>query len=404
MRRATTPRSTIGGSASSDPTGSDAPTPAACHNPARAPDPRLRQEIGDPVLRFLVTNVDFASLAEWWQAAGMTDTFNALVLRDDPNDPKAPPTGSIEQLSDADLPEGDVTIDVDYSSLNYKDGLALTGQGRIVRSYPMVPGIDLAGTVTASDSPDYAVGDEVLLTSWGMGERFWGGYAERQRVNSEFLVPRPAGMSSLDAMAIGTAGLTAMLCVAAIDDAGVTPADGPVIVTGAAGGVGSLSVALLARLGFEVAAVTGRPETQEYLRELGAARFLTRDEMNEPARPLESETWSAAVDTVGSAILAKVISQTKYHGVVTACGLAAGPDLPTTVLPFILRAVRLIGIEGVMTPTPVRIAAWNRLAELLPSDVLAAMTEVIPLSELLDRGPSILAGQVRGRWVVDPHR
>jgi acrylyl-CoA reductase (NADPH) len=336
----------------------------------------------------------------------MTDTFNALVLRDAATqaDPKAPPTGSIEQLDDADLPDGDVTIDVDYSSLNYKDGLALTGQGRIVRSYPMVPGIDLAGTVAASESADFAVGDGVILTSWGMGERFWGGYSERQRVSSEFLVRRPTGMSSLDAMAIGTAGLTAMLCVAAIQDAGVTPADGPVIVTGAAGGVGSLSVALLSRLGFEVAAVTGRPETQDYLGELGATKFLTRDEMNEPARPMETETWAAAVDTVGSAILAKIISQTKYHGVVTACGLAAGPDLPTTVLPFILRAVRLIGVEGVMTPTPVRVAAWNRLAELLPSDVLASMTEVIPMTELLDRGPSILGGQVRGRWVVDPHR
>jgi acrylyl-CoA reductase (NADPH) len=334
----------------------------------------------------------------------VTDTFNALVLRQAESDPKAPPTGSIEQLHDADLPEGDVTVDVDYSSVNYKDGLALTGAGRVVRSYPMVPGIDLAGTVAASDSPDYVVGDGVILTSWGMGERFWGGYSERQRVQSEFLVHRPAGMSSLDAMAIGTAGLTAMLCVAAIEDAGVTPADGPVIVTGAAGGVGSLSVAMLARLGVEVAAVTGRPETHDYLGELGATRFLTREEMNEPARPMESETWAAAVDAVGSAILAKVISQMKYHGVVTACGLAAGPDLPTTVLPFILRAVRLIGIEGVMTPTPIRVVAWDRLVSLLPSEVLASMTEVIPMSELLERGPNILTGQVRGRWVVDPHR
>ena len=339
-----------------------------------------------------------------WQHERVTDTFNALVLRNDPANPKAPPTGSIEHLTDADLPDGDVTIDVDYSSLNYKDGLALTGVGRIVRSYPMVPGVDLAGTVVVSDSPDYAVGDGVILTSWGMGERFWGGYSERQRVRAEFLVPRPDGMSSLDAMAIGTAGLTAMLCVSEIENAGVTPADGPVIVTGAAGGVGSMSVALLARLGFEVAAVTGRPETHDYLRKLGATTFLTREEMNEPARPMESETWAAAVDTVGSAILAKVISQMKYHGVVTACGLAAGPDLPTTVLPFILRAVRLVGVEGVMTPTPIRVAAWTRLASLLPSEVLTSMTEVIPMSQLLERGPSILAGQVRGRWVVDPHR
>ncbi len=332
-----------------------------------------------------------------------SESFDALVLRQTDSDGKAPPSAAIEQLTDADLPDGDVTIDVDYSSLNYKDGLALTGQGRIVRSYPMVPGIDLAGTVVASDADDFAVGDGVLLTSWGMGERFWGGYTERQRVSSEYLVRRPDGLSSLDAMAIGTAGLTAMLCVSEIEAAGVTPSDGPVVVTGAAGGVGSLSVTLLAALGFEVAAVTGRPETHEYLGELGATRFLTRGEMNEPARPMESETWAAAVDTVGSAILAKVISQMKYHGVVTACGLAAGPDLPTTVLPFILRAVRLVGVEGVMTPTPVRVAAWDRLVELLPPGGLAAMTEVIPMSELIDRGPSILAGQVRGRWVVDPH-
>lgn len=333
----------------------------------------------------------------------MTESWNALVLRRPDGDPKAPQTASIERLTDADLPAGDVTVDVEYSSLNYKDGLALTGQGRVVRSYPMVPGIDLAGTVVASDAPDFAVGDGVILTSWGMGETMWGGYAQRQRVHAEHLVHRPEGMSSLDAMTIGTAGLTAMLCVAEIEDAGITPDDGPIVVTGAAGGVGSMSVALLARLGFEVAAVTGRASTHDYLGELGASRFLTREEMNEPARPLESETWAAAVDTVGSAILAKVISQTKYHGVVTACGLAAGPDLPTTVLPFILRAVRLVGVEGVMTPTPVRVAAWERLAELVPAEVLASMSEVVPMSELIERGPSILDGQVRGRWVVDPH-
>ena len=335
--------------------------------------------------------------------ATVTGSFDALVLRQADGDPKAAPTAAIEQLTDADLPEGDVTVDVDFSSLNYKDGLALTGQGRIVRNYPMVPGIDLAGTVAVSDSPEFAVGDGVILTSWGMGETMWGGYSQRQRVHAEHLVHRPEGMSSLDAMTIGTAGLTAMLCVAEIEDAGITPADGPVVVTGAAGGVGSMSVALLARLGFEVAAVTGRASTHEYLGELGATRFLTREEMNEPARPLESETWAAAVDTVGSAILAKVISQTKYHGVVAACGLAAGPDLPTTVLPFILRAVRLIGVEGVMTPTAVRVAAWQRLAELLPADALGSMAEIVPMSELLERGPSILDGQVRGRWVVDPH-
>jgi acrylyl-CoA reductase (NADPH) len=342
-----------------------------------------------------------------WHDSAVSDTFRALVLRE-PAEAGGHPLAAIEQLADADLPGFDVPgfdvmVHVDYSSLNYKDGLALTGAGRIVRNYPMVPGIDLAGTVAASESADYAVGDHVILTSWGVGERYWGGYSERQRVRSEFLVHRPPGMSSLDAMAIGTAGLTAMFCISAIEDAGVTPGDGPVVVTGAAGGVGSMSVALLAALGYEVTAVTGRPETQEYLAELGATAFVTREQMNEPARPLESETWAAGVDTVGSTILAKVLSQVRYGGVVAACGLAAGPDLPTTVMPFILRAVRLVGVEAVNAPTPMRVAAWNRLATLLTPDQLASMTEVIPMSELIERGPSILGGQVRGRWVVDPH-
>ncbi len=328
----------------------------------------------------------------------MSDTFTALVLRETDDGH----VGALEQLTDADLPEGDVTIDVDYSSLNYKDGMALAGQGRIVRSFPMVPGIDLTGTVVASDSPDFAVGDAVISTGWGVGERFWGGYTQRQRVRSEWLVPRPEAMSSLTAMSIGTAGLTAMLCVLAIEDAGVGPGDGPVVVTGAAGGVGSVAVALLATLGFEVTAVTGRPETQEYLAGLGATAFLTREEMTEAARPLESEQWAGAVDTVGSKMLAKLLAQTKYGGVVAACGLAGGVDLPTTVMPFILRNVRLQGIDSVMAPTPVRNRAWARLARDLPAEMIDSMTEIVPLSELLDRGPSILDGQVRGRWVVDP--
>ncbi|HYN32992.1 MAG TPA: MDR family oxidoreductase [Ilumatobacteraceae bacterium] len=330
----------------------------------------------------------------------MSDTFTALVLRET----DAGPVGALEQLTDADLPEGDVTIDVDYSSLNYKDAMALVGQGRIVRSYPMVPGIDLAGTVVASDSPDFSVGDAVISTGWGVGERFWGGYTQRQRVRSEWLVKRPDAMSSLTAMAIGTAGLTAMLCVMAIEDAHVLPAAGPVVVTGAAGGVGSVAVALLAALGFEVTAVTGRPETEEYLAGLGAIAFLTREEMTEPARPLESEQWAAAVDTVGSKMLAKVLAQMEYGGVVAACGLAGGVDLPTTVMPFILRNVRLQGVESVMAPTPLRKRAWARLLRDLPADMIVSMTEIIALSDLLDRGPSILAGQVRGRWVVDPSR
>jgi acrylyl-CoA reductase (NADPH) len=328
----------------------------------------------------------------------MSDTFTALVLRET----EAGPVGALEHLTDADLPDGDVTIDVDYSSLNYKDGMALAGRGRIVRSYPMVPGIDLTGTVVASDSPDYAVGDAVISTGWGVGERFWGGYTQRQRVRSEWLVKRPDGMSALTAMSIGTAGLTAMLCVMAIEDAQVVPAQGRALVTGAAGGVGSVAVALLAGLGFEVTAVTGRPETQEYLAGLGATAFLGREEMTEPARPLESEQWAAAVDTVGSTMLAKVLAQMQYGGVVAACGLAGGADLPTTVMPFILRNVRLQGVESVMTPTPVRQQAWARLGRDLPADVIDSLTEIVPLSQLLERGPSILDGQVRGRWVVDP--
>jgi acrylyl-CoA reductase (NADPH) len=328
----------------------------------------------------------------------MTDTFNALVLRESDDGP----VGAIEQLTDADLPDGDVTVAIDYSSLNYKDGMALKGIANIVRSYPMVPGVDLTGTVIASDSPEFAVGDEVISTGFRVGESYWGGYAERQRVRSEWLVKRPEGMSALTAMAIGTAGFTAMLCVMAIEDAGVKPADGPVVVTGAAGGVGSVAVALLARLGFEVAAVTGRPETHDYLAGLGATAFLTRAEMTEKARAMDTETWAGAVDTVGSKMLAKVISQMKYGGTVAACGLAGGADLPTTVMPFILRSVRLQGCDSVMAPMPARVAAWDRLNRDLPGDVLTSLTEVVPMTELLDRGPTILAGQVRGRWVVDP--
>jgi len=290
----------------------------------------------------------------------MSDTFTALVLRETDDGH----VGALEQLTDADLPDGDVTVAVDFSSLNFKDGLALAGKNRIVRSYPMVPGIDLTGTVVASDSPKW---------------------------------------SARTAMAIGTAGLTAMLCVMELEAAGVEPGDGPIVVTGAAGGVGSVSVALLSKLGYEVTAVTGRPETQEYLRGLGASAFLTREEMSQPARPLESETWAGAIDTVGSTMLAKVLAQMKFRATVAACGLAGGADLPTTVMPFIIRAVRLQGVEAVMAPIPMRESAWARLAADLRADVVDAITEVVPLSEVLDRGPTILDGQVRGRWVVDPN-
>ncbi|BAN03841.1 acrylyl-CoA reductase (NADPH) [Ilumatobacter coccineus] len=336
----------------------------------------------------------------------MTTTFNALVVREaEEGNPKSA-AAAIEQLSDADLPtygDSDVTVDIDYSSLNYKDGMALTGKGRIIRSFPMVPGIDFSGTVSASDSDRFAVGDEVILTGWAVGERYWGGYSQRQRVKSDWLVKRPSGLSSEQAMGIGTAGLTAMLCVLGLEDGGVQSGDGPIVVTGAAGGVGSTAVAILAHLGYEVTAVTGRPEQQDYLRGLGASSFLTRAEMSEEPKPLESETWAGAVDTVGSTMLAKVLAQTKHSGVVTACGLAGGVDLPTTVMPFILRNVRLQGIDSVMAPIEARDAAWARLATDLPADQLAAMTEVVPMSEIIEQGPKIMAGQVRGRVVVDPN-
>ena len=333
----------------------------------------------------------------------MPDTFNALVIRETVDGERKGQQAAIEQLTDADLPDGDVVVDIDYSSLNYKDGMALTGKGRIIRSFPMVPGIDFAGTVVSSESERFVSGDRVILTGWGVGERYWGGYSQRQRVKSSWLVRRPVGLSSLQAMGIGTAGLTAMLCVMGLEDGGVSPSDGPIVVTGAAGGVGSVAVAILSTLGYSVTAVTGRPEQHDYLRSLGAADFLGREEMSEPPKPLEAETWAGAVDTVGSTMLARVLAQTKYRGVVTACGLAGGVDLPTTVMPFILRGVRLQGIDSVMAPVEVREAAWSRLLTELPSALLDEMTEVVPMSEVLDRGPAIMAGQVRGRVVVDPN-
>lgn len=337
----------------------------------------------------------------------MTDTFNALVVREaDAGDPKTA-AASIERLTDDDLPRYDdaehVVVDVDYSSLNYKDGMALTGKGRIIRSFPMVPGIDLAGTVVESESSRFAAGDGVVLTGWAVGERYWGGYTQRQRVKADWLVSRPESLTSEQAMGIGTAGLTAMLCVLGLEEGGVTPESGPVVVTGAAGGVGSVAVALLAALGHEVTAVTGRPSEHDYLRSLGASAFLSREEMTVDAKPLESETWAGAVDTVGSTMLAKILAQTKHSGVVTACGLAGGTDLPTTVMPFILRNVRLQGIDSVMAPIEVRERAWSRLATDLPPGMLDAMTEVVAMSSLVDKGPEILAGKVRGRLVVDPN-
>jgi putative YhdH/YhfP family quinone oxidoreductase len=327
------------------------------------------------------------------------DTFKALVLRESDGHVSA----EIEDLSNDDLPAGDVLVNVDYSSLNYKDGMALAGRGNIIRSYPMVPGIDFSGSVLASDSEAFSPGDPVILTGWSVGERYWGGFTERQRTRSQWLIRRPAALESRDAMAIGTAGLTAMLCVMAIEDGGVWPDDGPIVVTGAAGGVGSVAVAILAGLGYEVTAVTGRASTHEYLRSLGATEFLSREEMTERGKPLESETWAGAVDTVGSKMLTKVLAQTRYRGVVAACGLAGGFDLPGTVMPFILRGVRLQGIDSVMAPIPLRERAWKRLASQLDLDLLHSMTTIVPLSELLQVAPKILAGKIRGRSIVDTH-
>jgi acrylyl-CoA reductase (NADPH) len=310
------------------------------------------------------------------------------------------PAGLVE-LTDADLGDGDVTVAVAYSSLNYKDGLAVTGKGKIMRSHPMIAGIDLAGVVESSDSPDWKPGDEVLVTGWGLSESHSGGFTQRQRVQSGWLTRKPDGLTLQQTMAVGTAGLTAMLCVLAIEGVGVVPGDGEVVVTGAAGGVGSVAVAVLAGLGYAVAASTGRPETHDYLRSLGASTIVEREELATAGRPLDKERWLGGVDTVGSQTLATVLAQTRYRGAVAACGLAGGNDLPTTVLPFILRNVALLGVDSVMCPAPVRAEAWSRLGTDLPTDLLDSMTTVRPLTDVPALAEQILAGQTRGRVVID---
>ncbi len=311
---------------------------------------------------------------------------------------------TIEQLDEGDLPDGDVTVDVAYSSLNYKDGLSVTGKGKIARSFPMVCGADLAGTVSASDSPEWSPGDEVVVTGWGLSETHPGGLTERQRVRSEWLVRRPDPLSLAQTMAIGTAGLTAMLCVLALEDAGMVSGS-EVVVTGAAGGVGSVATAVLGRLGHRVVASTGRPELHEYLASLGASDFVDRAELAaDSGRPLEPMRWDAGIDTVGSTTLASVLRQTRYAGPVAACGLAGGNDLPTTVLPFILRGVSLLGIDSVQCPLPRRQEAWGRLAADLPLGQLDAMTTVEPMSKISELAGSILAGATRGRVVIDVAR
>ncbi|MFP4511572.1 MAG: MDR family oxidoreductase [Acidimicrobiales bacterium] len=310
-------------------------------------------------------------------------------------------TASLRHLDDHDLPEGDVTIAVEYSTVNYKDGLAYQGAPGVVSSYPIVPGVDLAGVVAESTDPRYRPGDRVVVNGWRMGERYWGGHSERARVRGDWVVPLPDALDTRTAMSIGTAGLTSMLCVLALERQGVRPEAGPVVVTGASGGVGSVAVSLLATAGYEVAAVTGRPEEAEYLKNLGAAEIVERHELGEPPRPLESQRWAGGVDAVGGVTLANVLARISYGGVVAACGLAGGMELPTTVAPFILRAVTLAGVESVETPYERRVAAWERLASDIDRDQLASMTTEVTLAEVPRVCGEILEGRVRGRVVVD---
>ncbi len=323
-------------------------------------------------------------------------SFHAFLLTQQDDEPQSL---AWTEVDESDLMDGDVTVSISHSSLNYKDGLALTGTSPVVRRWPMIPGIDLAGTVRDSSHAGLDAGTPVLLNGWGTGETHLGGYAELSRVPGGWLVPIPAGLSAEQCMAIGTAGYTAMLCVLALERHGVTPADGPVLVTGAAGGVGSVAVALLAKLGYEVHASTGRSEEAGYLKGLGASEVLDRAELSEKARPLGKERWAGAVDSVGSHTLANVLSMTRYGGTVAACGLAQGMDLPGSVAPFILRGVTLAGVDSVMAPLEARQQAWQRLATDLDADVLASLTEVHPIADAPGLAEQILAGQVRGRVV-----
>ncbi|HMT16210.1 MAG TPA: MDR family oxidoreductase [Ottowia sp.] len=311
------------------------------------------------------------------------------------------PQVAITELDEAQLPAGDVLVQVSHSTLNYKDALAITGKAPVVRSWPMVPGIDFAGAVLESSDPRYRPGDAVLLNGWGVGESHWGGLAQKVRVKADWLLPLPAGLTAAQAMAIGTAGYTAMLCVMALQRNGLLPAQGPVLVTGANGGVGSIAIALLARLGFEVHASTGRLAEAEHLKALGATDIIDRATLNTPGKPLQKERWAGAVDSVGSHTLANVCAGIRYGGVVAACGLAQGMDFPSTVAPFILRGVTLAGVDSVMAPHARRAEAWQRLARELPAELLPRNTETIALADAAGVAARLLAGQVRGRVVVD---
>ena len=323
-------------------------------------------------------------------------TFKAIVIEK----ADSGQTVTLTDFDEKDLMAGDVDVRVEWSTVNYKDGLAVTGKAPVVRRWPMIAGVDLAGTVESSSHPDWKPGDKVILNGWGLGETHLGAYAEKARVKGDWLVRLPASMTTRDAMAIGTAGYTAMLAVMALERHGLKPASGPLVVTGAAGGVGSVALAILAKLGFEVTASTGRPEEADYLKRLGAAEIIERKELTGTPRPLAKERWAGWVDAVGSITLANVLSMIRYRGAVAACGLAGGIDLPTTVAPFILRGVSLLGIDSVMCPLPLRQQAWKRLASDLDRGKIAAMTSEIGLSDVIVAGRSIVEGAVRGRIVV----
>lgn len=326
--------------------------------------------------------------------------FKAIMITKDDAGYRA----ELQEVDEARLPEGDVTVRVAYSTLNYKDALAITGKSPVVRSFPMVPGIDFAGTVETSSHPAFKAGDAVVLNGWGVGEVHWGGLAQKARVKGDWLIPLPAAFTPRQAMAIGTAGYTAMLCVMALERHGIKPDMGEILVTGASGGVGSVAVALLAARGYRVVASTGKVEEADYLKSLGAAEILDRAQFSSPGRPLAKECWAGAVDTVGSHTLANVCASTKYRGVVAACGLAQGMDFPSTVAPFILRGVTLVGVDSVYCPKPERLEAWQRLARELEPAKVEAITAEIALDEAIAKAPALLAGKVRGRFVVDVNR
>jgi acrylyl-CoA reductase (NADPH) len=327
----------------------------------------------------------------------MMATFKAVVIEKG----EAGQSVSVRDFDEGDLMEGDVTVRVSHSTVNYKDGLALTGKAPVVRRFPMIPGIDLAGIVETSSHADFKPGDAVVLNGWGVGETHLGAYAERARLKGDWLIRLPAGLSPAQAMAIGTAGYTAMLSVMALERHGLTPDRGPAVVTGAAGGVGSVAVTLLARAGWHVIASTGRPQEADYLKGLGATEIIDRAELSSPARALGKERWAAGIDSVGSHTLANLLSMTKYGGAIAACGLAGGMDLPSSVAPFILRGVSLLGIDSVMAPKPLREEAWSRLARDLDPEKLTAMTTTVGLDQVVETGRRIIEGQVRGRTVVE---